>query len=113
MRGLLMKAPFADRMLHLKQRAQPFVSRTGDVTPSGFLPLAAGNVRQARLVDIYRSSPLFVALRDVSGFKDRCGRCEYNLTCGGSRARAFVHTGDFLASDPLCPYVPPPTRATA
>jgi radical SAM protein len=83
-----------------------FVSRTGDVAPSGFLPLAAGNVRQARLVDIYQSSPLFVALRDASRFKDRCGRCEYNLTCGGSRARAFAHTGDILASDPLCPYVP-------
>jgi radical SAM protein len=83
-----------------------FVSRTGDVTPSGFLPLPAGNVRHARLAEIYRSSPLFTSLRDVSRFKDRCGRCEFNATCGGSRARAFVHTGDILASDPLCPYVP-------
>jgi radical SAM protein with 4Fe4S-binding SPASM domain len=83
-----------------------FISRTGTVAPSGFLPLAAGNVRTASLVDIYRSSRLFAALRDVSGFKDRCGRCEYNMMCGGSRARAFAHTGDVLASDPLCPYVP-------
>jgi radical SAM protein len=84
-----------------------FVSRTGDITPSGFLPLVAGNVRRTHLVEIYRSSPLFVALRDVSRFTGRCGRCEYKLICGGSRARAFAHTGDVLASDPLCPYVPP------
>jgi radical SAM protein len=83
-----------------------FVSRTGDVTPSGFLPVPAGNVRHTRLADLYRSSPLFTSLRDVSRYGDRCGRCEFNATCGGSRARAFVHTGDFLASDPLCPYVP-------
>jgi radical SAM protein len=90
-----------------------FISRTGDVTPSGFLPIPAGNVRTQNLVEVYRTSPLFVALRDPSRFKDRCGRCEYNLTCGGSRARAFVHTGDILASDPLCPYVPPRAGATA
>jgi radical SAM protein len=83
-----------------------FISRTGDVMPSGFLPLAAGNVRKTSLADLYRSSSLFTLLRQVSQFKDRCGRCEYNTMCGGSRARAFAHTGDFLASDPLCPYVP-------
>jgi MoaA/NifB/PqqE/SkfB family radical SAM enzyme len=26
--------------------------------------------------------------------------------CGGSRARAYALTGDALASDPLCAYVP-------
>jgi len=83
-----------------------FVSRTGDVTPSGFLPLVAGNVRRQRIVHLYRRSPLFVALRDVARFEDRCGRCPFNTICGGSRARAFAHTGNFLASDPLCPYVP-------
>jgi radical SAM protein len=83
-----------------------FISRTGDVMPSGFLPLAAGNVRRASLADLYRSGPLFGRLRDPSGFEGRCGRCEYRTVCGGSRARAFAHTGNVLASDPLCPYVP-------
>lgn len=83
-----------------------FISRTGDVTPSGFLPLAAGNIRRASLADMYRSSTLFTRLRDPSRFDDRCGRCEYQTICGGSRARAFAHTGNVLASDPLCPYVP-------
>ncbi|MDR7545178.1 MAG: TIGR04053 family radical SAM/SPASM domain-containing protein [Armatimonadota bacterium] len=84
-----------------------FVSRTGEVTPSGFLPLPAGNVRRERIVHLYRHSPLFVALRDVSRFADRCGRCAFNWICGGSRSRAFAHTGNVLASDPLCPYIPP------
>jgi radical SAM protein with 4Fe4S-binding SPASM domain len=83
-----------------------FISRRGDVMPSGFLPLAAGNVRTARLVDVYRDSALFAALRDPARFAERCGRCEYHHICGGSRARAFAWTGNALGSDPLCPYVP-------
>lgn len=83
-----------------------FISRTGEVAPSGFLPLAAGNVRTASLVELYRASPLFTALRDTSRLKGRCGRCEFRAICGGSRARAFAHTGDILGEDPLCPYEP-------
>ena len=36
-----------------------FISHTGEVFPSGFLPLSAGNIRQQPLGDIYRESPLF------------------------------------------------------
>jgi MoaA/NifB/PqqE/SkfB family radical SAM enzyme len=79
-----------------------FVSNTGDVSPSGFLPMAAGNVRSADVVEIYRASPLFTALRDASGFGGRCGACAYQFVCGGSRARAWTATGDPLAEDPLC-----------
>jgi MoaA/NifB/PqqE/SkfB family radical SAM enzyme len=32
--------------------------------------------------------------------------CEYRDLCGGSRARAFAHSGDYLGSDPLCAYQP-------
>jgi len=83
-----------------------FVSHRGDVCPSGFLPLSTGNVRDDNIVELYREHPLFVSLRDVSSFKGRCGRCEYVEVCGGSRARAYAHTGDALEEDPLCPYVP-------
>ena len=34
-----------------------FVSHTGEIFPSGFLPLAAGNVRRDSLATIYRESP--------------------------------------------------------
>ena len=83
-----------------------FVAHTGTVYPSGFLPLATGNVRGDDIVTLYRTHPVFVSLRDVTTFKGRCGCCEYREVCGGSRARAFAATGDVLETDPLCPYVP-------
>jgi AdoMet-dependent heme synthase len=86
-----------------------FVSNHGYVYPAGFLPLVAGSVRRDHLVDVYRHSPIFRALHNPARIKGKCGRCEYRLICGGSRARAFAYTGDPLASDPFCPYEPPRT----
>lgn len=88
-----------------------FVSHTGDIYPAGFLPLAAGNVRSANIVDVYRNHPLFLALRDPDRFHGKCGQCEFRFVCGGSRSRAYAVTGDPLESDPLCPYQPGQTRA--
>lgn len=83
-----------------------FVSDTGDVTPSGFLPVAAGNVRSCDLVEIYRTAPMFTQMRRPTTFGGRCGVCEMHEICGGSRARAWSTTGDVFAEDPLCTYVP-------
>ncbi|MDX1579621.1 MAG: radical SAM protein, partial [Gemmatimonadota bacterium] len=83
-----------------------FVSHTGDIFPSGFLPLSAGNVRTHDLVEIYRNSSLFKSLRDRSLFKGKCGVCEYLNVCGGSRARAYAVTGDPLGHEPFCDHVP-------
>lgn len=83
-----------------------FVSHQGDVYPSGFLPVKAGNVRQSTIAQIYREHETFRALRDPDRLKDRCGRCEFRRICGGSRARAFALTGDAFATDPWCGYEP-------
>ncbi|MCC6649313.1 MAG: TIGR04053 family radical SAM/SPASM domain-containing protein [Polyangiaceae bacterium] len=83
-----------------------FVSHEGDVFPSGFLPLPAGNVRQTGVAEIYRDSPLFRSLRDLDQLGGKCGACPFKRVCGGSRARAFAMKGDALAEDPLCDYVP-------
>ena len=83
-----------------------FVSHTGSVHPSGFLPLAAGNVRINSLAEIYRESPLFQALRDPHALEGRCARCEFAPVCGGSRSRAYGSAEDPLAEDPLCAYEP-------
>jgi radical SAM protein len=88
-----------------------FVSHKGEVNPSGFLPVDVGNVRTENIVDLYRNHPVFTSLRDVESFKGRCGRCQFAATCGGSRARAYAWTGDYLESDPLCPYVPHENRS--
>ena len=85
-----------------------FVSHTGDVYPSGFLPLRAGNVRETPLAEIYRHSPLFRALRDERRLEGKCGICPFRSLCGGSRARAYATTGNYLAADPACAYEPPP-----
>ena len=83
-----------------------FISHVGAIYPSGFLPIAAGNVRKDDVVEVYRHSPLFVALRDRSRLKGKCGVCEYRDVCGGSRARAYAVTGDYLEAEPYCAHVP-------
>lgn len=83
-----------------------FVSHTGEVQPSGFLPLTEGNVRTSSPLDVYRQSPLFRRLREPGRFGGRCGRCEYRQICGGSRARAHAASGDPFGEDLLCAYEP-------
>jgi AdoMet-dependent heme synthase len=83
-----------------------FIDHRGGICPSGFLQLPAGNVRTDSLVDVYRNSKLFTELRDPKLLKGACGRCEFADLCGGSRARAYGVTGDYLADDPLCTIQP-------
>ncbi len=84
-----------------------FVSHTGSIYPSGFLPISAGNVRTDDVAQVYRTSPLFQALRDPDSIGGKCGVCPFRRVCGGSRARAFAMTGDMMGEDPLCAYIPP------
>jgi AdoMet-dependent heme synthase len=83
-----------------------FISHTGEVFPSGFLPFSGGNVRRESLSHIYRESPIFKQLRDPDQLGGKCGACEFRHICGGSRARAFAMTGDPLAEEPCCSYIP-------
>jgi radical SAM protein len=83
-----------------------FISHVGNVYPSGFLPIHAGNIRETPLAEIYRNAPIFKALRDTSRLEGKCGACEYKEICGGSRARSYAVTGDPLAQEPCCIYQP-------
>ncbi len=83
-----------------------FVSHTGEIFPSGFLPVAAGNVRGDDIVDVYRNAPLFRRLRDRSLLEGKCRVCEFRPVCGGSRARAYATMGDVHESEPFCAHVP-------
>ncbi len=83
-----------------------FISRRGEVFPSGFMPVTVGNVKEKSLVDIYQEAPLFNALRDPNRYEGRCGLCEFVGVCGGSRSRAYAMTGDPLAEEPFCNYEP-------
>ncbi|WP_232796612.1 TIGR04053 family radical SAM/SPASM domain-containing protein [Kyrpidia spormannii] len=90
-----------------------FVSHIGEVYPSGFLPIRVGDVHQTSLREIYRDSSVLRALRDPDGYEGKCGVCEFRRVCGGSRARAYALTGDYLESDPSCPWVPAVLRDAA
>lgn len=83
-----------------------FVSSTGVIQPSGFLPIECGRFPRDHLVNIYRYSPVFRALRDARRLEGKCGQCEFRRVCGGSRARAYAVTGNMLAQEPDCNYVP-------
>jgi AdoMet-dependent heme synthase len=83
-----------------------FISHQGDVQPSGFLNLVAGNIRSQSLADIYRQSDVFMRVRDYAQLKGKCGVCEFKSICGGSRSRAYAITGDPMQSDPYCIYQP-------
>lgn len=82
-----------------------FVAHDGTITPSGFLPLPLGNVRDDDLADVYREHPLLRQIR-AAEFTGRCGICPHRNLCGGSRARAYASSGDPLGEDPGCAYEP-------
>lgn len=84
-----------------------FVSHLGEIMPSGFLQVSAGNVREVDVVETYRAHQLFRDLRNPDKLKGRCGVCEHKIICGGQRGRAYAITGDYLESDPACVYNPP------
>jgi AdoMet-dependent heme synthase len=84
-----------------------FVDHTGMISPSGFLPISCGNVREQSVTEVYRGHPVFQALRDPERLEGKCGRCGFRDVCGGgSRARAYGVTGNYLASEPYCAHRP-------
>ena len=83
-----------------------FVSHRGRVQGCGYLDIEAGNVRDNSFSEIWRDSPMFTRLRNLSNIKGKCGTCEYKKACGGCRARAYEATGDYLESEPFCTYKP-------
>ena len=86
--------------------ASIFLSSTGDIYPSKWLRLPAGNVRRHNLAAVYRNSSLFDSLRDSAKLKGKCGDCEFKQMCGGSRARAWALSGDMFNEETTCSYQP-------
>jgi len=89
------------------------VNAEGDVSACPVLldALSAGNVREQPIDELVQSSGLFAELTDRSRLKGRCGRCRYQYTCGGCRAMALYHTGDYMEEDPTC-FFDPVDRST-
>jgi len=83
-----------------------FISHDGIVQPCGYLELNCGDLKISSFDSVWDNSEIFKKLRDFSAYKGKCGRCEYQMFCGGCRARAYEATGDYLAEEPLCVYQP-------
>jgi len=87
-----------------------FVSHIGEIYPAGFLPLVCGRFPEVSIVDVYQNHRVFRELRDPDLLKGKCGTCAYRAVCGGSRARAYAVTGDYLAAEPDCVFQYEPGR---
>lgn len=84
-----------------------FVGHQGDVFPCGYLPVKCGNVLEEKLSDIWYGSKDLARMRDSSELEGKCGVCGYREVCGGCRGRAYAGTGNYMAEEPFCAYVPP------
>jgi radical SAM protein with 4Fe4S-binding SPASM domain len=83
-----------------------FISHRGIAQPCGYLEMASGDVRKEGVQKVWESSPVFSAIRDLRGYKGKCGACKYLRICGGCRARALELKGDVLQEEPYCSYLP-------
>lgn len=89
-----------------------FVSYRGILQICGFLDVPCGDLREENFdfKKLYRTSPVFLEMRNLEGYHGKCGVCEYRKYCGGCRARAYAHGGDYLGEEPFCVYVPEQMR---
>ncbi|MDP3284348.1 MAG: SPASM domain-containing protein [Desulfobacterales bacterium] len=86
-----------------RHRFSCVVTSYGYVLPCPGLHIPLGNILNQKLSDILKDSEILCDLKDgPSRIKGPCRICENAQTCYGCRARAYLATGDYLASDPLC-----------
>lgn len=104
--GVKLTGPLAHSRGCLGGISFAFISHVGDVQPCGYFDMQLGNVRRQPFSEIWTESPVFDDLRHYDRLKGKCGACEFKGVCGGCRARALAATGDYLAEEPYCAYVP-------
>ncbi len=83
-----------------------FISHKGIAQPCGYLEMASGDVRKEGVQKVWEGSAVFNAIRDLRGYKGKCGACKYLKICGGCRARALELKGDVLQEEPYCSFIP-------
>jgi len=88
------------------------VSPTGTVTACPYIEQGVGTIREQDFWQLWDHAPQFELLRNPV-LAGRCGECEFRLLCGGCRARPMSQSGQLMAEDPLCQYVPQNTLPIA
>ena len=84
-----------------------FVGHQGDVFPCGYLPVKCGNVLEHKLSEIWYNNQDLAQMRNSNALEGKCGVCGYRQVCGGCRGRAYAATGNYMAEEPFCAYIPP------
>ncbi len=79
-----------------------FVGHNGVIFPAGFLPVDCGRFPEVSVIETYQNHPVFHALQNPDNYRGICGRCKDRFLCGGSRARAYAVSGDYLGPEPDC-----------
>jgi len=82
-----------------------YVMCNGDIIPCPALPITIGNVYKDNLYSVWNKSGILNKLREKENIKGECSNCKYLYICGGCRAMAYAVKGDYLESDPFCPFV--------
>lgn len=78
------------------------VLSNGDVTPCISVPWPAGNIRQQRFIDIWRSSAVFERIRGLgTADYEACAPCSDRAYCGRPRGAAYVASGSYTGIDPF------------
>jgi radical SAM protein with 4Fe4S-binding SPASM domain len=83
-----------------------FIEPNGEVKPCSFAPMVLGNLKEKSLNIIWQenmASSLMERIRSHTTRTGNCKSCKYLVDCKGCRSRTFVLTGDWFASDPVCP----------
>ena len=83
-----------------------FIESNGEVKPCSFAPLVVGNVNEKPLGRLWHEMLTSPFLRQVKNAHTRTGYCldcRYLTDCKGCRSRTVFLTGDWFASDPVCP----------
>lgn len=85
-------------------RAYCALQPDGVITPCVFMPIVLGNIIEQPFFQIWRESSVLKELRDRTLYRGHCGECDYQLVCGGCRARAYTYFEDYLAPDAGCKF---------
>ena len=81
------------------------VNHRGSVTACPYIEQEVGNIRDIAFSALWVNAREFAQLRSPT-LGGKCGVCEYQLLCGGCRARPLARGAGLMDADDLCVYQP-------
>ncbi len=125
--GLLIQArcaPHFKRILYQRNPDSPFTRASGydgggcpagthycritpqaELTPCPYMEESAGSLEGQSFWDLWDHSAVFQSFRKPQ-LEGRCSACEFQLLCGGCRARSIAAGKGLMHEDPTCAYEP-------